>query len=139
MPLVTNENFGDMLLEAAREMVAVQRGELEPAYVERLVLTARHAELRPPHHYAAAEIREIRQRMGVSQRVFAGILNCSPGAVKAWGQELREPDGPTRRLLELADRHPRYCWLPSPPTITSGEMCLPESQSSAGRADGSGR
>src|SRR5687768_4674764 len=106
MPLVTNENFGDMLVEAAREMVAVQRGELEPAYVERRVLTARHAELRPPPHYAAAEIREIRHRMGVSQRVFAGILNCSPGAVKAWEQELREPDGPTRRLLELADRHP---------------------------------
>lgn len=60
----------------------------------------------PPPAYAGAQVRAMRARLGLSQRVFAAALNVSPGTVQAWEQGRRVPDGPSRRLLELIERHP---------------------------------
>jgi transcriptional regulator with XRE-family HTH domain len=43
--------------------------------------------------------------MGVSQPIFAKLLNVSLSTVKAWENEYREPDGATKRLLEVAEKH----------------------------------
>jgi predicted RNase H-like HicB family nuclease/DNA-binding XRE family transcriptional regulator len=59
-----------------------------------------------PKSITAEDIRGIRNRLGVSQDRFARMLNVSVSSVRAWEQKLRQPDGPTLRLLELADRHP---------------------------------
>jgi predicted RNase H-like HicB family nuclease/DNA-binding XRE family transcriptional regulator len=59
-----------------------------------------------PKGISAENIRGIRNRLGVSQERFARALNVSVSSVRAWEQGLRQPDGPTVRLLELADRHP---------------------------------
>jgi DNA-binding transcriptional regulator YiaG len=59
-----------------------------------------------PKGLSAPEIKEIRNRLGVSQDRFARALNVSVSSVRAWEQGLRQPEGPTLRLLELADRHP---------------------------------
>jgi hypothetical protein len=34
------------------------------------------------------------------------MLNVSASTVRAWEQGAREPDGPTRRLLQVAELHP---------------------------------
>jgi putative transcriptional regulator len=44
--------------------------------------------------------------MELSQPVFAAALNVSPDTIRAWEQGKREPDGPTLRLLEVAEQHP---------------------------------
>ena len=59
-----------------------------------------------PRGYAAPKVRAIRRHLGLSQTVFAITLNVSPATVRAWEQGVRVPDGPSRRLLEIADRHP---------------------------------
>jgi predicted RNase H-like HicB family nuclease/DNA-binding XRE family transcriptional regulator len=59
-----------------------------------------------PKGITASDIRGIRNRLGVSQERFARALNVSVSSVRAWEQGLRQPDGPTVRLLELADHHP---------------------------------
>lgn len=46
------------------------------------------------------------RQLRVSQPVFAGMLNASNSTVRAWEQGAREPDGPTLRLLEIAEKHP---------------------------------
>jgi putative transcriptional regulator len=38
--------------------------------------------------------------------VFAAALNVSPDTIRAWEQGKREPDGATRRLLEVAEEYP---------------------------------
>ncbi|MGI9180750.1 MAG: helix-turn-helix domain-containing protein [Longimicrobiaceae bacterium] len=48
----------------------------------------------------------MRNKLGASQPVFAGMLNVSPSTVRAWERGAREPDGPTLRLLEVAEKHP---------------------------------
>ena len=96
--------FGARLIESTREAVGIERGELEPARVSKH--TAAGSEVEPPPHYAAGRIKEIRGHLALSQPVFAAALNVSAETIRAWEQGKREPDGPTLRLLEIAERHP---------------------------------
>ena len=99
-------SFGDKLIGALEEAVAHARGELPGVRVDRVETTARKATVQPPPQYTAAQIRELRRRLRVSQPVFAGMLNVSGGTVKAWEQGTRTPDGPSLRLLEVAATYP---------------------------------
>ena len=96
--------FGERLLESAREAARIEGGEAEPGRVTRY--TVAEAEVEPPPRYGAGRIREIRHHMELSQPVFAAALNVSPDTIRAWEQGKREPDGPTLRLLEVAEQHP---------------------------------
>lgn len=98
--------FGDALIGALEEAVAHERGELAGARVDRVEITARHAWVQPPPAYTPEQIREIRHALSMSQQVFADLLNASASAVRAWEQGAREPDGPSRRLLQVAESHP---------------------------------
>ncbi len=96
--------FGQQLIESAREAVQIERGEREAARITRY--TAAEAEVEPPPQYVSERIKEIREKMGLSQPVFAAALNVSTETVRAWEQGKREPDGATLRLLEVAEEHP---------------------------------
>ena len=96
--------FGQQLIESAREAVQIERGEREAARITRY--TAAEAEVEPPPQYLSERIKEIREKMGLSQPVFAAALNVSTETVRAWEQGKREPDGATLRLLEVAEEHP---------------------------------
>lgn len=103
---VTDENFGALLIESLQEARAIQKGELAPARRVRRVGTARGSVVQPPPRYLAGAIARIREQMGLSQPLFAQVLNASPDTVKAWEQGKRIPDGMALALLEVADRHP---------------------------------
>lgn len=96
--------FGEQFLESAREAVQIERGQMKPARVTRY--TAAGTEVEPPPQYVPDRIKEIRNQMALSQPVFAAALNVSPETVRAWEQGKREPEGPTLRLLEVAEHHP---------------------------------
>ncbi len=96
--------FGQQLVESAREAAQIERGEREPARITRY--TAAEAKVEPPPQYVSERIKRIRNQMGLSQPVFAAALNVSTETVRAWEQGKREPDGPTLRLLEVAEQHP---------------------------------
>jgi putative transcriptional regulator len=100
------QDFGEMLIQGMREALAISRGEMEPARVNRRALSAREAEAPPPSEYEAADVRRIRERMGLSQHVFAQMLNVSVDTVKAWERGTRQAAGPSLRLLEVAEDHP---------------------------------
>ena len=93
-------NVGDSIIKGLEEALAYERGErsLRTRTAER---TAREARVVAPPLYDSARIRAVRARLALSQPLFAAALNVSAQTVKAW-----EPDGPTRRLLELAEEHP---------------------------------
>ncbi|HEX5727164.1 MAG TPA: helix-turn-helix domain-containing protein [Longimicrobiaceae bacterium] len=103
---VTKENFGDLLIQGLEEVLAIRRGEKEPA---RTVVrtTVREVVVEPPRSYRAEAIRQIRERMGLSQAVFAKVLNSSAETVKAWEQGKRAPDGMALALLQVAEDHPK--------------------------------
>jgi DNA-binding XRE family transcriptional regulator len=99
-------SLGEALIEAAREMVAIHRGELEPARVHYRVMTGPDTDLIGPPFYTPRKIREIREKMGVSQVRFAKVMNCKASTVKAWEEDVREPNAASRRLLQIAEQHP---------------------------------
>lgn len=99
--------WGEVLIEGLKEAIAHQRGErpdLRVVTVERV--TARKAHVERPPWYAPFLIREIRDKLSVSQAIFAEMLGVSASSVRAWEQGKREPDGPARRLLQIAEEHP---------------------------------
>ena len=104
--IVTEENFGDLLIKSLQEALAISRGEAEPARRVRRPKTARGSIVQPPPKYAAGEIARIREQMGLSQPLFAKVLNASTDTVKAWEQGKRIPDGMALALLEVAERSP---------------------------------
>jgi putative transcriptional regulator len=100
-----NDDFGEMLIQAMEEAVEHHEGRLS-ARVDRVEITARRATVTPPPRYTAARIRSLRTRLGLSQPVFAGMLNVSGSTVRAWEQGARAPEGPSLRLLEIAEQNP---------------------------------
>ena len=104
--MAEHSELGRKLIESAELVLAYQRGEYEPPRVRRLPLSARQTAVAKPPRYDAARIQTIRERLALSQRLFAEALNVSPATVRAWEQSAWIPVGPTRRLLEIAEEAP---------------------------------
>jgi putative transcriptional regulator len=94
------------LLRGAREAAEIARGARAPARVTRQLRTAATVLVREPPTYDARRVRRVREQLNMSQAVFAQSLNASDATVRAWEQGKRFPDGPSRRLLELAEKQP---------------------------------
>ena len=56
--------------------------------------------------YLPSNVKSIRERMGLSQSAFAGLLGVSVRTLQEWEQGRRNPKGPAQALLRVADRHP---------------------------------
>lgn len=51
-------------------------------------------------------IKRIRDKINLSQTVFARLLNVSPSSIRQWEQGTRTPTGSTKILLDLLGRQP---------------------------------
>ena len=110
---VTSENFGALLVQGAAEAAAIARGKVQPAAVR--TVTMRNAVTVPePPQYTGESIKSIRLQMGCSQPVFAAVLSTSVDTIRSWEQGRREPDGASRRLLQIAERNPGALLPPDP-------------------------
>jgi putative transcriptional regulator len=98
--------FGEALIASMEEAVAFKRGEIT-LRTRRVDRTAREVQVAAPPRYDSARIRAIRAKLALSQPVFAAALNVSPQTIKACERGARTPDGPTLRLLEIAEEHPQ--------------------------------
>lgn len=79
------------LLSSVKEIGAIQRGELEPSRVTVV---------------PEPDVKEIRHAYRLSQAKFAALLGISRATLQNWEQGRRRPEGPARRLLQVASRHP---------------------------------
>lgn len=60
--------------------------------------------LTPIHEFTAEEIRALREREEISQKVFALYLNVTKESVSQWERGQKKPAGPTLKLLSLVKR-----------------------------------
>ncbi len=79
------------LAESVKQMGAIRRGELAPARVT---------------HIESIDVKRIRKKLNLSQSGFANLMGISIRTLQNWEQGSRIPVGPSRRLLELADKEP---------------------------------
>lgn len=96
-------SLGSLIIEGLEQAIAFERGE-GPGRV--VAVGAPDTVVSVPPTYDAERIRGIRQRLALSQKLFADALNVSSDTVKAWEQGTRTPSGAAMRLLEIAETAP---------------------------------
>jgi putative transcriptional regulator len=104
IPYMKSELFAS-LLKSAEEALAHSKGKRE---LRTTVLPGL------PKMMGAEDVRALRERVNVSQAVFAHCLNVSTKLVQAWEADRRRPDGAALRLLELASDNPRVVFRTAP-------------------------
>ena len=96
-----NDRTKKRLLKAAHEMVK----DLHGAGVADLA-TMREFDalcISETHDLSPSKIKKIRRCAGVSQAVFAKIINVSVAAIKQWERGERKPSGAALKLLNLVE------------------------------------
>jgi putative transcriptional regulator len=83
-------------------------------------ITIRTVEVAQPRPYNAADVRRTRDRLQVSQTVFAQLLGVSVELIEHWEQGIARPRPMARRLMDEINRDPkgfmsRQLTRPSPP------------------------
>jgi putative transcriptional regulator len=100
------DGVGTLIIQGTREALDHKRGRNAGAHVTRSKVTVRGVDVVPPPRYRDIDIRRVRQRLSLSQAVFAKLIGASASTVRAWERGAREPSDMARRLIELADREP---------------------------------
>ena len=59
----------------------------------------------PVKEYSGKEIRDIRTKAGMTQRVFASYMGVSIKTVEAWEGGRTHPTGPVFRLLDILSKN----------------------------------
>lgn len=60
----------------------------------------------PIPSYKAERIKDIRNKIGLSQSAFSSVIGVSKKTVEAWEAGRCIPQGPAQRMLELIDKKP---------------------------------
>lgn len=58
-----------------------------------------------PHQLKPQQIKKLRQRLRVSQPVFARYLNTSESTVEKWETGAKQPSGMALKLLSVVEKH----------------------------------
>lgn len=82
----------ERLTTSLRQAGKIRRGTLRPSRVTR---------------FRPADVRAIRDQLGVTQEEFALLFGVSVATLRNWEQGRRVPDGPARALLRVAVVNPR--------------------------------
>jgi putative transcriptional regulator len=105
-PRSGRRNIAAEILNGLDEAIRFEKGEDTGTIFKAAPISAGMATVDPAPEFSARRIAAVRAKLGLTQPVFAGLLNVSPETVKAWEQGKSPPLGAAKRLLELADLHP---------------------------------
>lgn len=86
-----NEDFSK-LVKSIKEAGQIRAGKRAPSRI---------------FDYSAPDVRAIRARLHVSQREFALMIGVSAATIQNWEQGRREPEGPAKALLKVAEKEPK--------------------------------
>lgn len=95
----TKHNLGDPLVKSLTEIRDGLRGR--PGK-----LTMKTVEIAEPPEFDSKAVHKLRERLGLSQGLFAKLLGVSRKLVEAWEAGTRIPSPMARRLLDAIARKP---------------------------------
>lgn len=93
--------FGDLLIKSLTEVRDGLRGR--PGK-----LTVKTVEIPDPPSFDGSQIHKLRDRLGLSQGLFAKLLGVSRKLVEAWEAGTRTPSPMACRLLGAISNRPSY-------------------------------
>ena len=87
-----NDKDFQKLVESVKQMGAIMRGEDIPH--RRTVMTS-------------VNVKALRERLGLTQNEFSGMIGVSIKTLQNWEQGRREPEGPAKALLRVVEKEPQ--------------------------------
>jgi len=100
----------ERLKQALEEGIAHEKGELTLKTVN---------VISEPPEIDAATLAALRNAAGMSQGVFAGLLNVSTKTLQSWEQGVRQPADASRRLIQVFTERPEvFCQIVGLPEVT---------------------
>lgn len=88
---MSERDIGHEILDGIREIKAYKAGRV----------SLRTWELKEP-----SSPQDIRRKLNLSQSAFAGLMGVSLRTVQDWEQGRRQPSGPAKSLLRIAEQRP---------------------------------
>ncbi len=82
----------EKLVTSIREAGEIRSGDKKPS---------QSYQIEPP------DIREVREKLNVSQNEFAIMIGVSVRTLQNWEQGRRTPEGPAKALLRIASKNPK--------------------------------
>lgn len=86
------------IMQGLDEAVKYQEGKLNPRKIK--------VTLKPVEFFSGEDIKQIRNKTGLTQANFAYALGVSKKTVEAWEYGRNTPNGPSRRLIQLIRDNP---------------------------------
>lgn len=83
----------DELIESVREAGKIRRGEKKA---------------KRSFAYAPLDVKNIREKIGLSQRDFSALVHVSIRTLQNWEQGRRSPNGPALALLTILKNDPKH-------------------------------
>ena len=90
--MTKRRDIGQEILDGIREIKSFKKGN-----GKKLVTR----QLKDP-----SPAKEIREKLDISQEAFASLMGVSTRTIQDWEQGRREPQGPAKALLRVAEQHP---------------------------------
>ena len=87
------KSLSQTLIDAAKDL----------GFSKATVAQLEELDIPPVKDLTARQIRELRNRVRVSQGVFAALLNVNPSTVQKWEQGKVKPQNAALRLLNIID------------------------------------
>jgi len=84
----------ESIKQGLNEAVEYERGGLQNVRVDKITIS-------PLHSFTADEIKAIRAKLSMTQRLFAEALGVSVKTVESWETGTNRPSGIASRMLEL--------------------------------------
>ena len=88
---MNDRDIGEEILEGIRELKSFKKGRVK---------------LRTRNLNEPSPAKAIREKLKLSQSAFASLMGVSPRTIQDWEQGRREPQGPAKSLLRIAEQHP---------------------------------
>ncbi len=85
-----SEMFESIMNSFDETIKASKEGKLKVNYV-----------FKPTPNYNGEDIKNIRNKLGLTQIMFANMLGVSKKTVEAWEANTNKPTGPALRIMEL--------------------------------------
>ena len=99
MPKPTKETLGELLIQSLTELRDGIRGQGGK-------LTMKTVEIPDPPRLDAKAVHKLRDRLGLSQGLFAKLVGVSRKLIEAWEAGTRVPSPMACRLLDAIARNP---------------------------------
>ena len=89
------------IMRGLQEAVEYSKGNLEARKFKRTFNPVKET-------YSAEEIKGIRNNLGMTQGMFAGVIGVSKKTVESWEAGRYTPDGAARRLISILEVDPDF-------------------------------